>query len=104
MAKSTTATTTADTSVSIDDLSAQIATLKNDVASLTATLGQYGKAKTEEMRKTATTTAHDLTDAGRAKALEAQKQAEEFIIAQPATALGIAAGVGFLVGLVTARR
>ena len=88
----------------IDELSEQIALLKNDIASLTETLGDYGKAKTNEMRDTARTAANDLSDAGRAKAMEAQKQAEEFLKAQPGTALGIAAGLGFLVGLVTARR
>ena len=31
-------------------------------------------------------------------------RAEEFVRSQPTTALGIAAGIGFLFGLVTARR
>ena len=42
MAKTTTA---AAKEVTIDDLSDQIALLKKDIASLTETLGDYGKAK-----------------------------------------------------------
>ncbi|AXI40548.1 YqjD family protein [Sulfitobacter sp. SK011] len=90
--------------VTVGDLSDQIAVLKNDIAALTNTLGAYGKAKSEEASRTAKETVDDLTTAGRVKALEAQQQAEEFIRTQPATALGIAAGIGFLVGLITARR
>ena len=101
MAKTTTA---AAKEVTIDDLSNQIALLKNDIASLTETLGEYGKAKSEEMRDNARSAANDFAETGRAKAMEAQKQAEEFMHAQPGTALGIAAGLGFLVGIVTARR
>lgn len=101
MAKTTTA---AAKEVTIDDLSNQIALLKNDIASLTETLGEYGKAKSEEMRDNARSAANDFAETGRAKAIEAQKQAEEFLHAQPGTALGIAAGLGFLVGILTARR
>jgi ElaB/YqjD/DUF883 family membrane-anchored ribosome-binding protein len=111
MAKSTSPVNTApagssssSSSVSIDDLSAQIAVLKNDIATLTSAMGEFGRAKTEEAKKTAKDTISDATTAGRVKALEAQAQAEEFLRTQPTTALGIAAGIGFLVGIVTARR
>lgn len=90
--------------VTVDDLSDQIAVLKNDIAALTNTLGAFGKAKTAEATRTAKDTVDDLTTASRVKAIETQEQAEEFIRTQPVTALGIAAGVGFLVGLLTARR
>lgn len=90
--------------ITLEELSDQITLLKRDIASLTETLGEYGKAKSEEMRDTARGAAQDLSDAGRLKAMEAQKQAEEFLQTQPGTALGIAAGLGFLVGIITARR
>lgn len=96
--------TTANKQVTVDELADQIAGLKKDIAALTDSLGSYGKSKSEEMRNNARTAADDLTEAGRAKALEAQLQAEEFLKTQPGTALGIAAGLGFLVGLITARR
>ncbi len=90
--------------VTVEDLSEQISVLKNDIAVLTNTLGAYGKAKTSEATNSAKGAVDDLTAAGREKALETQAQAEEFIRTQPAAALGIAAGIGFLVGIVTARR
>ncbi|NUH67009.1 DUF883 domain-containing protein [Sulfitobacter sp. S0837] len=90
--------------ITLEELSDQITLLKKDIASLTETLGEYGKAKSEEVRDTARGAAQDLSDAGRLKAMEAQKQAEEFLQTQPGTALGIAAGLGFLVGIITARR
>ncbi len=90
--------------VSIDDLSDQISVLKNDIASLTSTLSSYGREKSHELTKTAKETVSDLSEAGRARALEAQSQAEEFVRTQPGTALGLAAGIGFLVGVVMSRR
>lgn len=104
MATTKTSNGSKSSNVTVDDLSDQITVLKNDIAALTNTLGAYSKAKTSDATKSAKQTVDELTTAGREKALETQAQAEDFIRTQPATALGIAAGVGFLVGLVTARR
>ncbi|MEW9918007.1 YqjD family protein [Marimonas sp. MJW-29] len=93
-----------DTDISIEDLSAQIDILKADIASLTDALGTYTKAKGAEASEYAKTKARETARAGREKAVEAQLHAEDFVRNQPATALGIAAGVGFLVGMFTARR
>jgi|Cruoilmetagenom7_1024161.scaffolds.fasta_scaffold00162_26 ElaB/YqjD/DUF883 family membrane-anchored ribosome-binding protein len=90
--------------VSVEDLSAQITTLKNDLATLTQTMADLGAAKTTEAKQAAAQTAENLQNAGRDKILEAQLQAEDFVQKQPATSLGIAAGLGFLVGMITARR
>ena len=88
----------------VEDLSLQISILKDDISALTSTLGEFGMAKADAAAKTARSTAADLAEAGREKTLETQAKAEEFIRTQPTTALAIAAGVGFLVGLITARR
>ena len=101
--------------VSVDDLAAQIETLKGDLSELTRTFSDFGSAKTEEAARAARDKAEELRDAGKAKAselheagreraLEAQLQAEDFMRRQPATALGIAAGVGFLVGMFASSR
>lgn len=79
--------------ISIDDLAEQIDNLKNDLSSLTKMLSDLGAAK-----------ADDVTTAAKDKAIEAQLHAEEFVRTQPATSLGLAAGLGFLVGMITARR
>ena len=88
----------------IEDLSTQIAILKDDIAALTSTMGDFGKTKVAEASETAKSTAADLSEASRQKAVETQAKAEEFVRTQPTTALGIAAGIGFLVGLMTVRR
>lgn len=90
--------------ISIEDLSNQISILKNDIAKLTGTMTEFGKSKSREAADHAKSTAQGIADTGRDKALEAQLHAEEFVRTQPATALGIAAGVGFLAGLIATRR
>lgn len=90
--------------VTVEDLSVQIAILKDDIAALTGTISEYGKAKTRDAKNQAKSAAQEYADAGMEKAAAAQHNAEDFIRTQPAAAMGIAAGVGFLVGLITARR
>lgn len=101
MAKST---SSLDSNVSVEDLSAQIDILKNDLSNLTHALSDYGISKTNEATHAARETAAHLSEASRKKANEAQVQAQEFVHSQPATALGIAAGLGFLIGMMTARK
>jgi ElaB/YqjD/DUF883 family membrane-anchored ribosome-binding protein len=93
MAKPDISSVTGNKSTSIDDLAAQIETLKSDLSKLTHSLSDYGVAKTEAAAASA-----------RDKATEAQLHAEEFVRTQPATSIGLAAGLGFLVGMITARR
>lgn len=93
MAKATVSTLQGSGDTSVEDLAKQIETLKSDLASLTQTLADYGTSKSS-----------DLAGAAKDKATEAQLHAEEFIRTQPATSLGLAAGFGFLVGMITARR
>lgn len=104
MAKATVNGNSNHENVSVQDLSEQLEILKKDIAGLSATLGEYTRAKGHEATATAKAKAQELATDGREKALEAQMQAEEFVRNQPASALGIAAGLGFLVGLFTARR
>ena len=90
--------------LSLEDLSKQIEILKSDISSLTSTLGEYAKSKGAEATDTAKAKAQKVAETGRDKAVEAQLHAEEFIRTKPATALGIAAGLGFLIGMITSRR
>ena len=78
--------------------------MKDDIASLTSTMADLTKAKSAEAASTAKSTAQDMANSGRDKALEAQKTAEDFVRTQPTAALGIAAGVGFIAGLFATRR
>ncbi len=93
------------------DLQAELVALKKDIASLGATLGEYGKARGEEFAHAASERAQYLRARGeegvahaRDSATKAYRQAEDSVRENPATAVGIAAALGFLVGLFASRR
>lgn len=93
------------------DLAEQVETLRADLSALTQTIADLGKQKGDEATSAAKAKLSDARDAAadtaetaRLQALELQGQANDFITKQPATALGIAAGVGFLVGFFGSRK
>ena len=90
--------------ISVDDLSKQIATLRKDMSALTSSVAEYGRAKTDELKTGAMVKGSEALDEVTARARDAQAQANQFVTTQPGLALGLAAGAGFLVGLLTTRR
>ena len=90
--------------VSVDDLSKQISTLRKDMLALTSSVADYGRAKKDELTTGAMVKGSEAIDEVTARAREAQAQANQFVTTQPGLALGLAAGAGFLVGLLTSRR
>lgn len=93
------------------DLSDQIEILRNDLSALTQTIADLGKAKGDEAVSAAKAKAADVRDkaadhaeTARLQALELQDRTNDFIRNQPATALGVAAGLGFLVGFMSSRK
>lgn len=93
------------------DLSAQIETLKADVAELTKVMGDYGRAQKAQLGATAEDSFEAAKQKGaetaeyaRQQARDAYAGAEKTVRANPAASVGIAAGVGFLVGLLATRR
>ncbi|WP_300011635.1 DUF883 domain-containing protein [uncultured Roseobacter sp.] len=106
----------------VNDVTAQIDTIKNDIAALTALMSDLAQDKKDEAKERAANTAAALkssaaqkVDAAHAKAVEtggrvrtdaeaAYYKAEETVRQQPAMAVGIAAGIGFLVGMMATRR
>ncbi|NIY78386.1 MAG: DUF883 domain-containing protein [Rhodobacteraceae bacterium] len=108
MARAQTNGTVEETSA---DLSAQIATLKADVAELTNTLADYGRAQKAQLGATAEDSFEaakqkgvETADYARQQARDAYAGAEKTVRENPAASVGIAAGVGFLVGLLASRR
>lgn len=100
-----------DADAALKDMAEQIASLRNDLAGLTEALGNYGKAQGRTLGDKAARTAEQIRAEGQVQAerlnLQAaalQSQANDFIIRQPAMALGIAAGLGYIIGLWTSRR
>lgn len=95
----TTTKTAAATAPSTEELSRQVETLKEDISRLTETLGSYGRSKGREYRAEAQRRATHYRD-------EAQGRVDEieaYVHQNPAQALGIAAGIGLLIGLFSRR-
>jgi len=95
----------------IEDLSAQIETLQTDIATLTLTITDLVRAKGEDLADAVKGEARTARASAQLQIAEAQKHvlasaesAEDYVRRNPAAALGIAAGVGVLVGLISARR
>lgn len=93
------------------DVSEQVEILRHDLAALTQTIADLTKAKGDEAVTTAKAKlsdardqAADVADTARLQAMEFQDKADSFVKNQPATALGIAAGLGFLVGFLGSRK
>ncbi len=100
-----------DATPSADDLANQIATLKSDLADLTSLIGDMGAAQGERAKEKVQEKVDAARDAGAAHLADAKIQAQklgaeanDFVVRQPAMALGIAAGIGFLVGMLGARK
>lgn len=96
---------------SVGDLAKQIETLQKDIGELTGLMAEMGKIQAARLSDEAETQAQKLREKGEDAATAAkeqvddlQAQANEFIKTQPATALGIAAGLGFFFGLLMTRR
>ena len=93
------------------DLTGQIDTLKSDIAKLTGLMGEYGSAKAASARDMARDKAKELRSEGERYAHEAGRMASDGAEAaldavrrQPASAVALAVGIGFLLGLVSSNR
>lgn len=93
------------------ELSEQISVIQSDLANLTKTIANLGQSKGEELSgaaKAQISHARDVAgaqvDAAKHQAERVQDQATEFVREQPAAAVGIALGVGVLIGILGARR
>lgn len=101
--------------ISVADLTQQIDTLRAEIAGLAQSMVENSKDRVETAKDTATHVAEDavayaqlhaedLHNRGVKAAEVAQEKTTNFIKDQPATALGLAAGAGFLIGYLTSRR
>ncbi len=107
----TSKSTTTSKEPTVSDLNDQIEALKSDIAKLTSLVGEIGTSKAAELRDVAKQKAKELRSEGERYAQEAGQMAQDSAEAaldavrkQPATAIALAVGIGFLVGLVTSSR
>lgn len=96
---------------SIDDLSKQIETLKNDISALTTTIGDLGKAEAQRAAGAAKAKGQELRSAGEDQLQDLKTRAEHYgeeagtyVREQPMTALGLAAAVGLIAGMILSGR
>ena len=94
-----------------EQLSKQIADLKADLAAISKTLSEMGTARSDAAFESVRESALALRDQGEKALKDAQTrardvghQAADAVREQPAMAVGLAVGLGFLIGLVTARK
>ncbi|MBM7066862.1 YqjD family protein [Actibacterium sp. 188UL27-1] len=96
---------------STDDVAKQISALKDDMASLTAALSNLIQTQGEAAKGRASAEIDAMARRGKDTAEMVANEAErlaaqtnDVIRQKPAMAVGIAAGVGFLIGLLSSRR
>lgn len=92
-------------------LSNQINSLKTDIAAISQTLVEMGSARRDAVVSDASEKVAHLRDRGEKTLQDAQasvedltQQATDAVRNQPATAVGIAVGVGFLLGFLSGRK
>ena len=93
-----------DLSAQIDTLRADLSTLTSTIADLAAAKGEYAVSSAKAKVNSARDTVADQAETARLHALDLQDQANDFVHKQPGAALGIAAGMGFLVGFMSSRK
>lgn len=115
MARDTTKTTTdslSDTSSanSTEELQQQIAQLKEDIASIAATLADIGSHKLDQAQDTASEAYKSFYEQGeefvtsvKQQACTIEDQVTEYVQERPLSALAIAAGIGYIFATLTRR-
>lgn len=93
------------------DLRTQIDTLRDDFKGMANTIEEFGRDKLDDATFAARVrvamakdTVIDQAETAQLHAMEAQDQLNSFVRAQPVAAIGVAAGIGFLIGALGARR
>lgn len=85
------------------DISAQVETLRNDVAELTKTIKRQAQATAQAKKAEITELATEKTAEAKEKYSDLANSAEVTIREKPLTSIAIATGVGLLIGLMTRR-
>ena len=89
---------------SVEDLHRQLEALRADVAALAETLKALGKSRARSAADGAREAGEAQAEALRRSLDDILEEADAAARHQPLTAMGLAAGLGFLIGLFLARR
>lgn len=97
-------------STSSEEIAAELAALRADVAALAKSIGGYGKARAAEFRSSAEAASEDLLDNSRKALKDIRKQIDELegeletrVREHPLQTLMIALGLGVLISLIIRR-
>lgn len=92
------------------ELQAQIAQLKEDIASIAATLTEMGSRKINQVRQDAADAYNDVYEQGedvfsslKDNACSLEEQVTDYVYERPITSLALAAAFGYLVAALTRR-
>lgn len=104
------AATPANDSVNARDIEADIERIRGDIATLAGTLKRYGSDKSDEYKARATAAGQDLTKISQDALNDLSNELKGYeralkteVRKHPLQALGIAAGVGFLIAALVRR-
>lgn len=89
-----------DTQDNVEHLAEQIAVLRQDISAISRSLADIGASTKDAAVQSARVKAAEL----RASGEELGQQAVDAVRQQPAAAVGMAVGVGFLLGFLTGRK
>lgn len=92
-------TIAAETSASSDDIQAELETLRRDIAALTQTVASYGSGKIRQ----AGDASREYVDSAREQLQNIEQDIEAYVHAKPFQSLAIAAGVGYVLALLSRR-
>ncbi len=108
---STAAKKSTKTEISVDDVTEQVAILRDDISALTSTIAKLMEDKSRQVAEKGKETAEMARETVEARAADAADQArdakayvDDMVAKNPTGALAVAAGVGFLVGMLNSRR
>lgn len=94
-----------------EDLQTQVAILREDIKTITETLGEMAKAQRDDLTQAAQRRFDDArlrgaraVSSAQAQAHALNDQAHEFVQEKPGLSLGIAAALGFIVGILSTSR
>lgn len=92
------------------ELQAQIAQLKEDIASIAATLAEIGSQKFGKAKRDASDTYNDVYEQGedafntlKDRACSFEEQVTDYVQERPITSLAVAAAFGYLFSVITRR-
>jgi ElaB/YqjD/DUF883 family membrane-anchored ribosome-binding protein len=88
-----------DSGATSSDVQAELENLRRDIAALTQTIASFGSGKIREAGETS----QQYIDSARDTLLTVEEDVEAYVRAKPLQSLAMAAGVGYLLALISRR-